>query len=317
MFASERNHIVDNLLADFANELTESDDWITSLIAESRCVMWHCDDYSDVKTWSENENAIGFSASLHFGSDQDDDYYSPLDEIRARMEGVVTLDNGEWVVSHYEIHEADYDLDPDDFESNYKDAVLSNENYFETFSNEVERLGRLSDIELEMEDLMKTLRRQIFIGIITSLETFLSDAFIHKVISTPELLESFFANFKFPEEKIFKRELYEIAINGSLDELAKNEMVRVIYHNLPKVAEMYRSVLKIDFPDYVNLADAVDTRHDLVHRNGRRKDGTDRVIGKDTIDDLLKAVTEFVKSINDSLNGRSPWDDHSLDDLLF
>ena len=41
----------------------------------------------------------------------------------------------------------------------------------------------------------------------------------------------------------------------------------------------------------------VSTRHDLVHRNGKTKEGDKVIISIETIENLITAVTIFVKDI--------------------
>lgn len=78
-------------------------------------------------------------------------------------------------------------------------------------------------------------------------------------------------------------------------------MLDVIYHNLPKVAAMYKDVLNISFPPYGEIMKTIDKRHDFVHRNGKDKEGNDVLVNIDIIQKMLKDVRVFVESIDSQI----------------
>lgn len=58
-----------------------------------------------------------------------------------------------------------------------------------------------------------------------------------------------------------------------LRDIVKIELVEVIYHDLPKVKGMYQDTFQIEFPEIGDLMKVIKTRHDMVHRNGKNKEG--------------------------------------------
>lgn len=69
----------------------------------------------------------------------------------------------------------------------------------------------------------------------------------------------------------------------------------MIYHKLPEVREMYRATFEIDFPPIRKMVGDVRDRHDLVHRNGKRKDGSLLVVERSILLALAEDTTAFVK----------------------
>ena len=79
-------------------------------------------------------------------------------------------------------------------------------------------------------------------------------------------------------------------------------MLEVIYHNLGKVKNMFQYTFKIEFPDIAILSKAINIRHDLVHRNGKTKQGILVVVNEAIVTELLNQISEFVETISKSLN---------------
>ncbi|MCH4824661.1 hypothetical protein ML462_15935 [Gramella lutea] len=175
-------------------------------------------------------------------------------------------------------------------------AILSNKNYLRSFHTEIYNIRNLNEVILSDDKLEKVLRRQLFVGSIGILEAFLSEVFINTTNDSKEYFRNFvssypeFKNRKFTLDQIFNE--YE-----RIEVVAKKEMIEVIYHNLAKVKNMYESTFKINFPSIVNLTKAVSVRHDLVHRNGKNKNGQIIEINKKVIEDLLNEISDFANEI--------------------
>lgn len=192
------------------------------------------------------------------------------------------------------------EFDPYDYQL---EAILSNTEFYRTFSNEILSLRVLNSLVLESRSAQKTLRKQIFISAITCLETYLSDAFINTVLSKQEHLRSFFVSFKdFENKKIGLNELFENF--DKAEEKAKEAMLNVIYHNIPKVSNMYKSTFNIDFPDFSGIQKYIDNRHDLVHRNGKTKDGKELSIDEFIVDKIIGEVEDFVDDLDRKLKDK-------------
>ena len=65
---------------------------------------------------------------------------------------------------------------------------------------------------------------------------------------------------------------------------------------------MYRATLGIEFPDDLSaIFRAILTRHDIVHRNGKTKDGNEILITSQDLTSLVGAVEAFVQHVDTQL----------------
>jgi hypothetical protein len=273
---------------------------VGALVSESNCTSWGLDTFNDLETWVDDEGGIGFYADLVFSGEVDEERYALFDSLKLQVKGHAHSSGGEWQVADCSVLTIERSVPDDDYDYDYYiRAVLSNENYFSTFADGIARLTELNGVELPNAETQKTLRRQVFSGAITCLETYLCDALMNKVLRNPDLLESFFLNFKFDEKRIDLKEL--VKFDNILEEIAKREMSRLMYHNLEKINEIYKSVLGVDFPDFAQIGPAVSIRHDLIHRNGRTFEGAEHEIGKDDVENVVMTVERFVRELNDRI----------------
>ncbi|MDC7996380.1 HEPN domain-containing protein [Altibacter sp. HG106] len=217
-------------------------------------------------------------------------------DILDKIDGL-NSDNQVWLEPY---DEEDYDFDDYDYQEEF-DAIIANKAYYDSFHKEVRNLEKLNNLELENQDLQNVLIRQLYISAIGTLETFLSETFINQTDEKPEYFKNFVETF--PDFDKRKFPLSEIFIHyDNLKSTARKEMLKVIYHNLDVVQNMFIATFKIRFPDIAELSKLIATRHDLVHRNGKTKDGNEVSINKDTITELLSKTSNFVEQIAIELN---------------
>lgn len=197
-----------------------------------------------------------------------------------------------------EVHEIKEDLD--EYYEEQIESILSSAYYDLYFIDEIEKLKELNDVYLEKIELQETLRRQIFSGAITCLEDYLSTTLIQNVLNNEEYFKKFVKTFKGIKNRKFElSEIYDKL--NEIRDIVKKELVDVIYHDLPKVKKMYQDTFGIDFPDIKDLISFVKTRHDMVHRNGKNKDGQKIEITKKIVVDVIEKVESFVKDIDEKI----------------
>jgi hypothetical protein len=191
--------------------------------------------------------------------------------------------------------DAEYDYINDQF-----DAITESKSDLKTFFSELEQLKELSRLQKEGEKLKTILNRQIFIGVIGSMETFLSDVFMKLVFDDKSYYESFVRTH--PDFKTRKFELREIFDQqNQLDLIVKKVILDTIFHNLPTVSKMFRDTFNISFPKIEDMYKHVLIRHDLVHRNGKTKDGDNVKILDKNIDVLISDTKSFIEVIANEL----------------
>lgn len=65
---------------------------------------------------------------------------------------------------------------------------------------------------------------------------------------------------------------------------------------------MYEDTFEIEFPNIEEVAKIVVNRHNMVHRNGKDKDGNEIVIDKESVENVINIVDEFIHSIDNLIN---------------
>lgn len=206
------------------------------------------------------------------------------------------LDKIHGIDDHDTVWLPSWELGNDEYYEEQYEAIIANKEFLIKFHDEIANLESLNDVELENKTLETILKRQIFSGVIGTLETFLSDTFINLTMDN----EDYFKNFieSYPEFKQRKFELRHLFVEQErIKDTAKKIMLDIIYHDLPKVSNMYAATFKIEFPKIGPLMKSILTRHDLVHRNGKSKEGHDVVIDKQAITELIEKVKTFVSEI--------------------
>lgn len=180
------------------------------------------------------------------------------------------------------------------------DAISSNTHLFQTFLVAIENLRKLNEIKLNSNDLNLILKRQIYTGVIAAMETFLSDTMINITLSDSKLIRNFVETY--PDFTKQKFELKDIFTEyDRLHKTIKIVLLDTIYHDLRKVREMYRSTFKIEFPDITEPIKCVLIRHDIVHRNGKSKNGILLDINADQVSTTIQIINLFVTEIAKSL----------------
>lgn len=193
-----------------------------------------------------------------------------------------------------------WELGNEEYYEEQYEAITANKKFLLKFQEEIGNLEQLNAIELDDKGLEAILKRQVFSGVIGTLETFLSDTFINLTMDDDDYFKNFIETY--PEFKQRKFELRHLYVEQErIKDTAKKVMLDIIYHDLPKISNMYAATFKINFPKIGPLMKSVLTRHDLVHRNGKTKEGQDVVVDKATITDLIGKVNSFVTKIAEEL----------------
>lgn len=218
------------------------------------------------------------------------------------LEKIPGLEDGRLVRLSASVIEIDEDAH--DYDRRF-DAVRDNSSPFKYFCSEINSVHQLIDISID-PSIQPILFRQIFINVIGLLETYLSDTFINTTLEHEVYLQKFIRTPpEFGKRKFELREIYQHF--SELKYTAKTVMLDVIYHKLPTVRQMYSATFGITFPKINAMMEYVQNRHDLVHRNGKRKDGSMLVIDQLLLRMMINDTTEFIKHIEREMDATIPF----------
>ena len=150
------------------------------------------------------------------------------------------------------------------------------------------------------------LAKLLYANVITAFETYLSDTFVYTVVSFHPLIRRIVeSDPEFKKRKIVLSDLFR-KYDGIREEVS-DYLESLIYHNLSKVKQLYKSVLCVDFPkDLSSIFKAINIRHDIVHRNGRTKGGEEHNLTKELVIELITNIRAFVDNVDEQVKNVYP-----------
>lgn len=150
------------------------------------------------------------------------------------------------------------------------------------------------------------LAKLLFANCITAFETYLSDTLIYTVVNFPPLIRRVVeTDPEFTKRKLEVADLFR-RHDGIRNEVAKY-LEELIYHNLSKVKQLYKSVLCVDFPkDLSSIFRAIELRHDIVHRNGHNKEGDKHQLSLESVHELISHLRGFVENVDGQVKNVYP-----------
>lgn len=177
------------------------------------------------------------------------------------------------------------------------DAWYDKELFDTTHADVIKVMEKIDSID---ENMKSYLYKLLYANLITSMEAYLSDTLIKYVTENEEYLRKFtetykpFKNQTFTTDNIFNR-------MDHLKDIVKGELRELMYHNLPKIKPIFMDSMGIDIGVIKDLYKAVLIRHDIVHRNGKDKEGNEHVITKENVEQLCAQVNDFIYNIERQL----------------
>ncbi len=177
------------------------------------------------------------------------------------------------------------------------DAIQSTTEFITVFDMEIDNLNNLNEKDLGDPALQNTLQRLIYAGVITCMEDYLSSTLINKVLGDDEVFKIFVRTCHGLKNQRFN--LSELYLKlDKIRDIVKKELLDVIYHDLPKVKGMFEDTLGIEFPEIGEIMKIVQNRHDMIHRNGKNKEGEEIELNQKAVKDVIDEVEIFVNSID-------------------
>jgi hypothetical protein len=187
-----------------------------------------------------------------------------------------------------------------DFDFNTEFAEVSEVDPLENLRHSIEILKKLQKTNYE-ESTKETFLNMITVNCITILEAFLSEYLMVKVLNDNLLLKNLIENVSdFDEIKISLNEIYSKYDN--IKEIAKNYLSNLIYHNLSKISRVYEQIFNKQFPkDIAFIYKMITIRHDIVHRNGRNKNGSKILITEMEVEQLFYETIKLAEHIDKNM----------------
>jgi hypothetical protein len=234
--------------------------------------------------------------------------YDAEEELRSEFEGVVPEDVILELASELVDESFEWSARPsyEDVDPYLVDAVRANVYPLHTLGDALATITELVDQRIP-EHLRLRFDQMLYAGIITALETFLSDCFTQAIAADAARKRRFvettplFVDTKLPVAKIYER------MEG-LDDEIDEYLAGLLWHNLERVKPMYEKTFEIEFPyDLGFMTSAVRSRHDIVHRNGRTPDGQPVVLVAADVLELAEQVRHGAERLLARMEAEEPF----------
>jgi hypothetical protein len=226
--------------------------------------------------------------------------FNPNSELESEFGRLVSLDVIERIASELNGECTQWTKAPSAPDEQLSSAVEANTDFHETFEESLSVIDKLLRQEVA-HSLRQPFYRMLYASVITTLETYLSDAFVHTVLPSRRLRRRFVeSNSDFKERALKLSEIYS-RYNQLEDEIGKY-LLELVWHNMARVKALYLATLRVHFNEGLDfVGSAIGIRHDIVHRNGKRKDGSNVVVTKDNVTELLEKIRSFEAAIDEAL----------------
>lgn len=180
---------------------------------------------------------------------------------------------------------------------------------FDLFADDPCKPGR--NLELRLEELttlereagcgesQQLLRQMLFAQMIVSLEVYLQEAMSFWVLeSENHAMKRRFveACSEFKSEKLNVSEVFE-CLDG-LDDRIRQFIAMTVWHRLDRVMPLVHRTLDMEKIDFGDLAKAVLTRHNIIHRGGRDRKGAVVEIRSEELEQLKLDILSFRAKID-------------------
>ena len=146
-----------------------------------------------------------------------------------------------------------------------------------------------------------TLARLLYANVITAMETYLSDTLKKHVLNRPAITRRFVQSNDAFKVKILVSDIFKRLDN--LNEEIVKSIDMMSFHNLDKTTGIYESVLDTHFPSDLlpELKQAVENRHDIVHRNGKTVQGNSIDVSMDDVENLICLVDKTIRHLDQQI----------------
>lgn len=250
-----------------------------------------------------------FSAETDHDSQSQDDFDVECQNCNHQIN--VTMCTGIWSswgeidIDGANLISVDDFIEPDD---DYYDNVKFEDSHNDT----LEILEAIKDLSPEHQNKLCML---LYANVITKMETFLCDTLAQYVMSDKKYKKRFVSTYEpLKNGKLTYSEIYEKY--DSLDDIIKEKLAEIIYHRMEQVSNIYKNVIGIDINPSGKIYRAIQNRHNIVHRNGKDKEGNLLNISKEEVKELSEYMVDYINDIKEKIEQKEN-KELNIDELPF
>ncbi len=178
---------------------------------------------------------------------------------------------------------------------------------FEQFNDAMKNISILLSTEFHNthSDVVSSMHRLLYANIIIAIEVYLSDTFKSDVRINSCVTRRFVETTSFFKEQ--KTSISDVYNNmDSIKNIIDTYLTTFPWHKLDKTKKIYEDTFGIKFPENMKTINkAILVRHDIMHRNGKTKNGEYHKINKTDVKDLIDEAQKFVSCIEEEINNKN------------
>ena len=266
-------------------------------LCESITVTYECSHCGHVNKDTFSVPAPDLLAETHHDSINQDFSDAICEE--CEQEYNVILTNG-FYGGYGEIEDVDSVIDVEENISGKDDEYYDKLLFKETHSDTEKAIEAIEELPQEIKE---NLYKLLYANIISKLEAFLCDTIVNYVLSCEMHKRRFVQNYaplatqKFQMSAIYAK--YE-----SLDTIIRGALTSIVYHNIVLVRKLYKKVADIELPNTKLVEEAITIRHDIVHRNGKDKEGNLHTVTRIDVEMLSNHVLDFIYEVDSLMSAK-------------
>ncbi len=138
------------------------------------------------------------------------------------------------------------------------------------------------------------LNQLLYANVITIFEVYLQDIAFRIMHSSDVYLSKITATNKYRNHKITLTAALTTNIRQYVHALVRN----LVFHNLTEVDPFFREAFDVKIPISEEIFTAISKRHDIIHRNGRAKDGKLFLVTETILDDVCRIFDEAARIVD-------------------
>lgn len=166
---------------------------------------------------------------------------------------------------------------------------------YEQFHKSISEYKLLLDEELSDESNVQTMLKLIHIGVVASLDTFVLDCILSKVLNDEASFKSFVTTILGKKNVNAKRSRNERIM---WEHKMIDRIITKSYSNIETINRVFDLMYNVSLTDQDKSVEThIFNRHLIAHRNGRKKDGSIVNISKSEINTIICNISDFVDQI--------------------
>lgn len=174
---------------------------------------------------------------------------------------------------------------------------------YDDYKERIEDLKSIININTESDKHQQILFRLLYLSVIASLETFVSDIIITKITECEESFEKY--NKQFVQKN--KQEKLEGYLSNGLYGKREQEIIRhaqeLSFSDIERIKKSFKKILSVDIMyNTDNIEKHIRNRHIIAHKNGRTKDNKYLTFNESDLNILISDTDNFVDYIMSTID---------------